>query len=302
MALTVLESYHLRINKGINMGEKIKYFVYALIPAIVINMIQAFAAIVVMSFRMMEQLAKEGGFFISDDPVRAMENIMGLTANSFDMDTILVLYIIMTLVVELLVVYFVFKQKSLKGNIKNVNGAAFGSITLTIIGLGIATSYILNIVNDIFPELMQKYEQIMENLGISGEVSVLSLICAVIGAPIIEELCFRYFTLHLFRKVFSNFWVANILQALIFGVIHGNIVQGTYAFCIGLVLGYIRYRYDSVYASILGHILFNFYGTIITAIISMYLADFNPVVAIIIGISILACGFYLMKPKDSARA
>jgi hypothetical protein len=38
------------------------------------------------------------------------------------------------------------------------------------------------------------------------------------------------------------FWVANILQAVLFGIYHMNPLQGIYAFFIGLFLGYVCHK------------------------------------------------------------
>lgn len=50
---------------------------------------------------------------------------------------------------------------------------------------------------------------------------------------------------------------ANILQALFFGIYHGNIIQGIYATIIGFLLGLLYRRFNSIYASILLHMMIN---------------------------------------------
>ena len=52
-----------------------------------------------------------------------------------------------------------------------------------------------------------------------------------------------------------------MIQAAMFGIAHMNILQGVYAFTIGLIFGYIYKKYNSLYASILAHLTFNFTGT-----------------------------------------
>lgn len=281
------------------MGQKIKYFVYALIPAIMLNIIQAFALVLVTVYSFMEQLSKTG--LPSDDPMAVSSYVLAAmngVMNNQRIEVVLSLYLVLALIVELIVGYFVFKQKSLKGNIKNINLQAVGGITLSIIGLGITTNFILNIVYEVFPNAMEKYNDMMQQLGIGDDFSMITIICAVIGAPIVEEICFRGFTLKLFEKSFNNFLVANICQALLFGIVHGNIIQGTYAFCIGMVLGYIRKRYDSIYASILGHLLFNFFGTVITTLVSGLGMGFSSIIAIFAGAAVFVLGMYLMRAKE----
>ncbi len=49
------------------------------------------------------------------------------------------------------------------------------------------------------------------------------------------------------------FWVANVVQALLFGLMHGNIVQGLYTFATGLVLGFLCWRLGDLRYPILLH-------------------------------------------------
>ncbi|MBS7157643.1 MAG: CPBP family intramembrane metalloprotease [Collinsella sp.] len=49
------------------------------------------------------------------------------------------------------------------------------------------------------------------------------------------------------------FWVANVVQALLFGLMHGNIVQGLYTFATGLVLGLLYWRLGDLKFPILLH-------------------------------------------------
>jgi len=58
-------------------------------------------------------------------------------------------------------------------------------------------------------------------------------------------------------KRLYGFKYANILQAILFGVYHGNLVQGIYAALIGLILGAVSFRFQTVYASIALHMIIN---------------------------------------------
>ncbi len=90
-----------------------------------------------------------------------------------------------------------------------------------------------------------------------GIVTILSV--AIIG-PIEEELTFRGLTIHILKRTDASFWVINVIQALLFGIMHLNLVQGSYAFIMGLVAGYLVMRYHSLWAGIAFHILFNSYS------------------------------------------
>ncbi len=54
------------------------------------------------------------------------------------------------------------------------------------------------------------------------------------------------------------------LSALLFGLIHFNIVQFVYAFLLGLVLAAFMYKSGHVYAAMIGHITANAFAVIRT--------------------------------------
>lgn len=81
----------------------------------------------------------------------------------------------------------------------------------------------------------------------------------IVVAPIIEELIFRIFIVWLSLK-FMPFWIANIIQAILFGIYHGNWIQGIYAFLLGMVLGYLMHDSKCLATSILLHISINASG------------------------------------------
>lgn len=130
------------------------------------------------------------------------------------------------------------------------------------------SNYLIAIDSVIYPRGISEYEQLMENSGMSGSsLGVLAILYAVILGPICEELAFREVTLSYASRALP-FWGANLLQALLFGLIHMNFIQFTYAFCLGLVLGFLRQKTESVTVTMLVHICFN--G------ISAFLSDYLP--------------------------
>ncbi len=128
-------------------------------------------------------------------------------------------------------------------------------ILMLVPGAQFVTSYIVTLVSLVFPSWLETYEKLLENSGIFGSLSVPLAFYGALFGPIAEELIFRGVTLRQAQKTLP-FWAANIMQALIFGIYHMNLLQGTYAFFVGLLLGYICRR-GKIHSSILLHILFN---------------------------------------------
>ena len=53
-------------------------------------------------------------------------------------------------------------------------------------------------------------------------------------------------------------WFAVIVQAILFGVMHMNMLQGAGAFLIGLYLGFVAIRTQSIWPCVVAHALNNF--------------------------------------------
>ena len=122
-----------------------------------------------------------------------------------------------------------------------VGGCVFISITLTI-------------WQTIFPGEFQQYSNVMSNFSTSSPW--LTYCYVLLIGPISEELIFRGAILDRLYLAFP-FWAANLLQALLFGIYHMNLVQGIYAFVLGAVLGLVRVSTGTIFASIGTHIIFN---------------------------------------------
>lgn len=106
------------------------------------------------------------------------------------------------------------------------------------------------------PGIVEDYMEMAEAAGLGTNWFV--ILAAILLAPIGEEYVCRGLTLKFAKKAFGKFWIANLLQAFLFGLIHMNWVQGIYAFVIGLVLGWMVERYDSIVPAMILHCVVNF--------------------------------------------
>ncbi len=145
---------------------------------------------------------------------------------------------------------------------KNLNLPALLKLAVLGVFVQFAISFLLNLVYIVRPDVMQNYTKVMESLG-SGNPSLFSVFYVVITAPIVEEMLMRGLCLVILRKEFP-FWAANIIQAFYFGMIHLNLVQGIYAFLLGMVLGAVVKRYGTLKASMYLHFVINFSGQLLS--------------------------------------
>lgn len=83
----------------------------------------------------------------------------------------------------------------------------------------------------------------------------LGYIAVGLMAPVAEEFVFRGAILRSLLKALNGryHWVAIALSAALFGWVHGNLAQGFNAFLLGLLLGWLYYRTDSVVPGIIMH-------------------------------------------------
>lgn len=169
-------------------------------------------------------------------------------------------------------------------------------VVLLGVGLQIGSSYILNFIAILKPSWFYNYGLMMEQLG-SG-TSIVSFIYIVIIAPISEELIFRGVLFNKAKKVLP-FFLANVLQAFLFGLYHMNIIQGVYAFIIGMFLGSICYGFNSIYPSIILHVIINLCGLLLGQINMEEQYQTHLVFSIIIIVSIIGVVIsMLMLKKD----
>lgn len=98
----------------------------------------------------------------------------------------------------------------------------------------------------------------------SGPVALgMAVASTVIIAPIAEELMFRGYVLESIRKMHGD-WVAVVISALIFGLVHFEPYTIGLAAIGGLIYGYIRVRTGSLWPSIIGHMLWNGIALVVT--------------------------------------
>ena len=126
------------------------------------------------------------------------------------------------------------------------------------------SSSALGLILNAIPGAAEKYSSDMSAL-FDNDVRIILLVVLVM--PVIEELIFRLLIMGVSLK-FMNFIAANILQALFFGVYHGNVIQGIYAFLLGLFVGELKNMTQTIFACIGFHCFFNATG--------LLLDDFMP--------------------------
>jgi len=124
--------------------------------------------------------------------------------------------------------------------------------------MGLAANIWFSLVLNLLPlpqSLMEGYADASAGLNGSG-MWLVDLLSLVIIAPVTEEVIYRG-AIFRYAKGFLPLGVAVILQGLLFGLAHGQIIWIAYATILGCVLGYLRNITGSILSCILFHVAFN---------------------------------------------
>ena len=205
--------------------------------------------------------------------------------NDISTDTELTMMIMIIAELTAIVAFGLFYRFAMKERAASLretfSPAGLVSVILLFVGFECVVSSLLLLAQTFMPKAMADYAEKIEDMGI-GELSLVSTLVAVILAPIAEEIVYRGVTFKLTRQFTDKFWAANLFQAFIFGLAHevtqiilvlmgqGKFtvpIQGIYAFAMGLLLGYIYRKFNSLWATILAHLSFNFAGTWLVSLI-----------------------------------
>lgn len=166
----------------------------------------------------------------------------------------------------------------------------------------ICISLFLTVLLPLFPKLEAHYEALIN--AMLGGNPIVALFSSILLLPIAEEIIFRELMTKKLCKLFP-FWAANIIQALVFAIYHMNPIQGVYAFIIGLLFGYVAYRMQSVFASVLLHVVINGASQLLEYILptSLFESIFGMVIlAVITGMIVILLTFLYRFPSPVVPA
>ena len=266
-----------------NMMKKVGWYLMSILPVFMMIAVQFLASIIITVWYMIRYGMAAGAQMVLD-------NIMGVT----------VVTQVLTLLISGLWYYlWIVRGKKLREEEEKPHFSlrSFGSILCLAIGAQCLIGLLLVAWQYISPGQIDAYNELMESAGI-GELTVLSAIATVIMAPVGEEIVCRGLTVECLKRTGAGFWVINVVQAALFGIMHLNLVQGTYAFLVGLICGYLALKYKTLIASMLFHLCFNAYSAFGTSILEK-LEEMNALIynigVLVIGIMAFFLGIRLLK-------
>lgn len=152
-----------------------------------------------------------------------------------------------------------------------------GSLLFKTVTIALAVAFISDYFTEIFVSgvslfgIENKVEMSYKSNGVID--NILYIFSIAVLPPLTEEFAFRGIVLGKLRKFGDSF--AILMSALLFGLLHGNIIQIPFAFIIGIVFGFITIKTSSLLPAMITHFLVNCSSVIVSLIYENNFFDKN---------------------------
>ena len=142
------------------------------------------------------------------------------------------------------------------------------SIFIPLVLFGFAGTFIANYIAALLNLVLTPFHlttDLSSEYGYMNWIEIILLATSVSIIPaLVEEFAFRGIIMGKLRKYGDSF--AIFLSAVLFGMMHGNISQIPFAFIVGLILGFIVVKANSLLPAIIVHFFNNFISVMFTII------------------------------------
>ncbi|HZK45303.1 MAG TPA: CPBP family intramembrane glutamic endopeptidase [Clostridia bacterium] len=194
---------------------------------------------------------------------------------------------VLTLVV--LIVFFAVRKKDMLTEISAKPLPAMAYMPLSICGMCLAV--IVTIVLSLLPIPESVWQEYAESSSLLEATGALAILSTVVIAPIVEETVFRGLVYTRLKRAMPK-WIAMVLQAAVFGLLHGQKLWAAYAFVIGMLLCIVFESTGSIFANMVMHISFNLMGGYILGMLKDEAAMYVFVAAILL---LIPCWRYSLR-------
>lgn len=199
--------------------------------------------------------------------------------------------------------WFIKMDAARKNPLKSLHRGMSVKDGLWMLVLGAAGAYVMNMLLALsqLHRLFPGYGKLAEQLNLDQQPLWLLVLAGGILAPIAEELIFRglvYFRLRDYLGVKKGI----VISSLFFGIYHGTVVQGLYAFLMGMLFAYGTEKFQSLWAGILLHVAANSWMFILQTFImgwSKVLYGVPLLVLVVLQFAVTILSLVKMKDMDS---
>lgn len=134
---------------------------------------------------------------------------------------------------------------------------AAGLLMALALSLGLNNLILIGNLSD----MSESYQATMEAFYSSPLVIQIAVLAVMV--PVSEELVFRGLLFRRLRER-ASYMQAALYSAVVFGLMHGNLVQMLYGFILGMMLSYLYEKYGSIKAPIAAHMAMNLLSVLAT--------------------------------------
>ncbi|NMA24419.1 MAG: CPBP family intramembrane metalloprotease [Clostridiales bacterium] len=187
-------------------------------------------------------------------------------------------------------------------SLRGLGAAGIPVLVIFGVSLNFLVEWLLSLVRQLTfmaPHFERYYEK-MTNAVLGGDF-IPSLLAVGIVGPIFEELLYRGLIFGELRKI-TKVRIALVIQAVPFGAMHLDVIQGSYAVIIGILLGYVYYRSNSIIAPIIVHISINASSVIMAHFLTgTELDQWTAVIMAAGALLFLATGAFILSSRNFKR-
>lgn len=221
--------------------------------------------------------------FYNDDFYRIMYSIFMENGDYNQIYDLIAFLVAPTTIITGIAIIIIYAIKSLVQKKCTIKKISFEMILL-MISIGYVANMITTFIVEALPENLttSAYTDSI-SLALSNSNFFYLLLSTGIAAPILEEIIFRDWIYNSWSKI--NIIAAMIISSLFFGTAHMNLIQGTYAFILGLLFVYINYKFNSILPGLIMHLTVNSSSVIL---------DYFPICAKYWYIPFIICILYII--------
>lgn len=160
-------------------------------------------------------------------------------------------------------IYLIFKKGSLKRELRFNRLHIIDAILVVMIFVcGYPVALFINLIGNIFVSMFGKL--IASPIPMAGNINEYFLLILIVAgsAGLCEEILFRGLILRGYEGL--GMWKSIIFTAALFAMLHMNIQNILGPLLLGIILGYVVYTTNSIYAGMLGHFVNNAISVTIT--------------------------------------
>lgn len=172
---------------------------------------------------------------------------------------------------------------------------------LPVIALGASMNVLINIILSIAPFPQSWWDEYNAASAPLDQTNALTVVAAVIVAPLTEELLFRGLVFTRVSRAFGVY-VGMVASSFIFGSMHGTAIWFIYTALFGLILAFVFVRSRSLFYPILLHLSFNLTSFFFTDGIPVYVVILSAVIFVAAAVLFVSMSNRKIRAEEAAKA